>query len=45
LIELGQLLDLAALTELLAPPEGDVPSVVVILPALAAHDGVFRVAP
>ena len=44
LIELGQLPDLSALTQLLAPPTGDVPQVVVTLPALATYDGLFEVA-
>jgi hypothetical protein len=44
LIELGQLPDLSALTQLLAPPKGDVPQVVVTLPALATYDGLFEVA-
>jgi hypothetical protein len=43
LIELGQLPDLSALTQLLAPPKGDVPQVVVTLPALATYDGLFEV--
>jgi len=44
LIELGQLPDLNALTQLLAPPKGDVPQVVVTLPTLAAYDDLFEVA-
>ena len=35
LIELNQLPDLGALTQLLAPPKGDVPQVVVTLPTLS----------
>jgi hypothetical protein len=44
LIELGQLPDLDALTQLLAPPKGNVPQVVVTLPALASYDELFEVA-
>lgn len=44
LIELGQLPDLNALTQLLAPPKGDVPQVVVTLPTLGAYDDLFEVA-
>ncbi|BDT74299.1 hypothetical protein os4_38520 (plasmid) [Comamonadaceae bacterium OS-4] len=44
LIELDQLPDLNALTQLLAPPKGDVPQVVVTLPALASYDELFEVA-
>ena len=44
LIELDQLPDLNALTELLAPPNADVPQVVVTLPALASYDALFEVA-
>lgn len=44
LIELDQLPDLNALTQLLAPPTGDVPQVVVTLPALASYDDLFEVA-
>lgn len=44
LIELGQLPDLNALTQLLAPPKGDVPQVVVTLPTLASYDDLFEVA-
>jgi hypothetical protein len=44
LIELNQLPDLTALTELLAPPKGDVPQVVVTLPTLAAYDALLEVA-
>ncbi|MHB8948655.1 MAG: IS21 family transposase [Rhodoferax sp.] len=44
LIELDQLPDLNALTQLLAPPKGDVPQVVVILPTLATYDELFEVA-
>ena len=45
LIELGQLPDLNALTQLLAPPKADVPQVVVTLPTLATYDELFEVAP
>ena len=38
LIEIDQLPDLLALTRLLAPPKGEVPDVVVLLPALAGYD-------
>jgi hypothetical protein len=44
LLELNQLPDLAALTELLKPPKGDVPQVVVTLPTLAAYDKLLEVA-
>ena len=44
LIELDQLPDLNALTQLLAPPNGDVPRVVVTLPTLASYDELFEVA-
>ena len=44
LLELDQWPDLAALPALLAPPKGDVPSVMVTLPALAIYDGLFGVA-
>jgi len=44
LIELGQLPDLNALTQLLAPPQTNVPQVVVTLPALASYDDLFEVA-
>ena len=44
LIELDQLPDLDALTQLLAPPKGNVPQVVVTLPALASYDELFEVA-
>jgi hypothetical protein len=43
LIELNQLPDLNALTQLLAPPKGEVPQVVVTLPALASYDELFEV--
>jgi hypothetical protein len=43
LIELDQLPDLHALTELLAPPTGDVPDVSVQLPALAGYDELIEV--
>jgi len=36
--------DLNALTELLAPPNADVPQVIVTLPALASYDALFEVA-
>ena len=45
LIELDQLPDLAALTQLLAPPKGVVPHVVVSLPTLASYDALLEVAP
>ena len=38
LIELNQLPDLQALTELLAPSRGEVPTVIVALPSLACYD-------
>ena len=44
LIELDQLPDLNGLTQLLAPPKGNVPQVVVTLPTLAAYDDLFEVA-
>nr|WP_168226687.1 hypothetical protein [Rhodoferax sediminis] len=44
LIELDQMPDLNALTQLLAPPKGDVPQVVVTLPTLAVYDDLFEVA-
>jgi hypothetical protein len=44
LMDLGQLPDLGALTQLLAPPKGDVPQVVVTLPTLAAYDDLFEAA-
>jgi hypothetical protein len=44
LIELDQLPDLGALTQLLAPPKADVPQVVVTLPTLASYDDLFEVA-
>ena len=43
LLELGQLPNLIALTQLLAPPRGEVPQVVVTLPMLAAYDELFEV--
>ena len=43
LVELDQLPDLHALTELLAPHKGDVPQVVVTLPTLATYDALFEV--
>jgi hypothetical protein len=45
LIELDQLPDLAALTQLLAPSKGVVPHVVVSLPTLASYDALLEVAP
>jgi hypothetical protein len=44
LIELGQLPDLHALTQLLAPPTSEVPVVVVELPSLAGYDELIEVA-
>jgi hypothetical protein len=44
LIELDQLPDLHALTELLAPPTSEVPDVVVELPSLAGYDELIEVA-
>ena len=44
LIELDQLPGLNALTQLLAPPKGEVPQVVVTLPMLACYDELFEVA-
>jgi hypothetical protein len=44
LIELDQLPDLHALTELLAPPKSEVPDVAVELPALAGYDELIEVA-
>ena len=44
LIELDQLPDLNALTQLLAPPRSEVPQVVVILPTLASYDDLIEVA-
>ena len=44
LIELDQLPDLGALTQLLAPPKGDLPQVVVTLPTLASYDELLEVA-
>ena len=43
LLELDQLPNLIALTQLLAPPRGEVPQVVVTLPMLAAYDELFEV--
>ena len=43
LLELDQLPNLIALTQLLAPPKGEVPQVVVTLPMLAAYDELFEV--
>ena len=45
LVELDQLPDLHALTQLLAPPKGDVPQVVVTLPLLAIYDALYEAAP
>ena len=45
LIELDQLPDLGALTQLLAPPKGVVPHVVVTLPTLASYDALLELAP
>ena len=44
LIELDQLPDLHALTQLLAPPTNEVPHVVVELPSLGAYDELIEVA-
>lgn len=44
LMELNQLPDLSALTQLLAPPKGDIPQVLVTLPTLASYDELFEVA-
>ena len=44
LIELSQLPDLQALTELLAPPKGELPEVTVALPTLAGYDALLEVA-
>ena len=44
LIELDQLPDLHALTQLLAPPSSAVPDVVVMLPTLASYDALIEVA-
>ena len=44
LIELNQLPDLQALTDLISPPSTDVPAVKVELPSLAAYDELFEVA-
>ena len=44
LIELDQLPDLHALSQLLAPPSGAVPDVVVMLPTLASYDALIEVA-
>ena len=44
LIELNQLPDLHALTQLLAPPSSAVPDVVVMLPTLASYDALIEVA-
>ncbi|MBC7610045.1 MAG: DDE-type integrase/transposase/recombinase [Polaromonas sp.] len=43
LIELDQLPDLNALTQLLAPPRGEMPQVVVALPTLATFDDLYEV--
>ena len=42
LIELDQLPDLQALTDLLAPPKGEVPLVSVVLPGLAGYDALLE---
>jgi len=44
LIELDQLPDLLALTQLLSPPKSDVPIVTVELPSLAGYDQLLAVA-
>jgi hypothetical protein len=44
LMALDQLPDLNALTQLLAPPTGEVPQVVVSLPTLASYDVLLEVA-
>ena len=44
LIELNQLPDLGALTQLLAPPRCEVPQVVVMLPTSASYDELLEVA-
>ena len=44
LVELDQLPDLSALTQLLAPPKGEVPQVLVTLPTLASYDELLEVA-
>lgn len=44
LLELGQLPDLRALSELLAPPRRELPEVAVQLPALAGYDELIEVA-
>ncbi len=44
LIELDQLPDLPALTELLAPARGEVPTVIVALPPLACYDELLEAA-
>ena len=43
LLELDQLPNLIALTQLLAPPRGEVPQVVVTLPMLSTYDELFEV--
>lgn len=43
LVELDQLPDLHALTQLLAPPTNEVPDVVVELPSLAGYDELIEV--
>lgn len=45
LVELDQLPDLHALTQLLAPPRGEVPEISVQLPTLAACDALLQVSP
>jgi len=44
LMELDQLPDLGALTQLLAPPKGEIPQVLVTLPTLASYDELFEAA-
>ena len=43
LIESNLLPDLMTLTQLLAPPKGDVPQVMVTLPKLATYDDLLEV--
>lgn len=44
LLEMGQLPDLRALTELVAPRRGELPQVAVQLPELAGYDALLEVA-
>ena len=44
MLELNQLPDLSALTQLLAPPKSEVPQWVVMLPTLASYDELLEVA-